>query len=85
MGGETFLYRKLHELLSYLIRQDKIGLVHLFTNGSIIPGKDILRLLQHRKILVSVSSFPAEVSPNKHLFIATLEANNINLVVEDKL
>jgi len=85
MGGETFLYRELHKLVSHLIKQDKIDLVHLFTNGSIIPGKDILQLLQHRKILVSVSSIPAEVSPNKPRFIATLEENHINYRIEDNL
>ncbi|MCX5849632.1 MAG: radical SAM protein [Deltaproteobacteria bacterium] len=85
MGGETFLYRELHKLVSYLIRQDKIDLINLFTNGSIIPESDIMQLLKHRKILVSISSFPEEVSPNKPCFIATMEANHINYRVEDNL
>jgi hypothetical protein len=85
MGGETFLYRELHKLLSYMISRDKINLIHLFTNGSIIPGNDILKLLRHRKILVSISSFPEEASPNKPRFIATMGKNNINYAVEDKL
>lgn len=85
MGGETFLYRELRRLVSYLIQQKKINLVHLFTNGSIIPGADMLQLLKHRKILVSVSSFPAEVSPRKSLLIAALEQNGINYKVEDNL
>jgi MoaA/NifB/PqqE/SkfB family radical SAM enzyme len=83
MGGETFLYRELPAFISYLIKQDKIDLVHLFTNGSIIPGKDFLQLLKHRKILVTVSSFPTEAPPNKPRFIATLEENNINYMVKD--
>jgi len=85
MGGETFLYRELYRLLSYLILQNKIDLVHLFTNGSIIPGADILHLLQHRKILVTISSYPVEVSPNKPRFIDTMEANHINYIVENFL
>jgi hypothetical protein len=85
MGGETFLYRELYRLVSYLIQQNKISLVHIFTNGSIIPGPDILQLLQHRKILVTISSFPVEVSPNKLCFIATMEANHINYRVEYNL
>jgi hypothetical protein len=85
MGGETFLYRELYRLVSYLIQQNKIGLVHLFTNGSIIPEADILHLLQHRKILVTISSIPVEVSPNKPRFIATLEANHINYIVEHNM
>lgn len=85
MGGETFLYRELYRLLSYLILQNKINLVHLFTNGSIIPGPDILHLLQHRKILITISSYPVEVSPNKPRFIDTMETNHINHIVEDLL
>jgi len=82
MGGETFLYRELYRLVSYLIQQNKISLVHLFTNGSIIPGPDILQLLRHRKILVTISTIPVEVSPNKPRFIATMEAKHINYRVE---
>jgi hypothetical protein len=82
MGGETFLYRELYRLLSYLIKQEKIDLVHLFTNGSIIPGKDILQLLRHRKILVTISSIPIDVSFNKHRVIAAFDANHINYLVE---
>lgn len=85
MGGETFLYRELHRLLSHLIQQNKIGLLHLFTNGSVIPKAEIMQLLKHRKILVSVSSFPAEVSPNKARFIDILEENHINYKIEDHL
>lgn len=85
MGGETFLYRELYRLLNYLIMQNKIDLVHLFTNGSIIPGADILHLLRHRKILVTISSYPVEVSPNKPRFIDTMEANHINYIAEDLL
>ncbi len=85
MGGETFLYRDLHQLVSYLIGQDKIDLVRLFTNGSIIPGTDLLRLLSHPKILVTISSFPAEVSVNKHLFVAAMRKNHINYAIEYNL
>jgi hypothetical protein len=85
MGGETFLYRELYRLVSYLIGQKKIGLVHLITNGSIIPGPDILRLLQHRKIMVTISSFPVEVSPNKPRFVATMEANHINYMLDNNM
>ncbi len=85
MGGETFLYRDLHKLLNYMIIQRKIDLIHLFTNGSIIPEPDITQLLKHRKLLVSISSFPVEVSPNKPRFVAEMEKNHINYIVEDKM
>lgn len=85
MGGETFLYRNLDKLLSHMINQRKIDLIHIFTNGSIIPEPDIMQLLKHRKLLVSISSFPNEVSRNKLRFIAEMEKNNINYIVEEKM
>lgn len=85
MGGETFLYGDLDKLLHYMIKHRKIDLIHIFTNGSIIPGPAIMRLLKHRKILVSVSSFPVEVFPHKTRTIAALAENNINYTVEDQM
>ncbi len=85
MGGETFLFRDLYKLISYMINRRKIDLIHIFTNGSIIPKPDVMRLLKSRKVLVSVSSFPVEASPNKPRFIAAMEKNNINYNMEEKL
>lgn len=85
MGGETFLYRELYRLLRYLTQQKKINLVHLFTNGCVMPGPDILQLLKHRKILVSVSSFAEEVSPRKPDLIARLGENGIHCKIEDNM
>ena len=82
MGGETFLYRDLHKLLSYMISTTKIDLIHLFTNGSIIPESDILQLLKHRKVLVTISSFQVEASPNKPRFIAARK--KIILIIQRK-
>ncbi len=85
LGGETFLHRELPRVLSHLIQQRKIGLLHLFTNGSVIPGANVLTLLKHRKIIVSVSSMPEAVSPHKTRFIAFLKKNRINYKIEDRL
>jgi hypothetical protein len=84
MGGETFLYRDLKKLILFLIRQDKINLIHLFTNGSVIPEKDVLDILRHRKVLITISSFPLEVSPRKPLLISALKENHINYQVDEK-
>jgi len=85
MGGETFLYRDLKKLIVYLIGRKKIHLVHLITNGSVMPEKDILEVLRHRKCLVTVSAFPPEISSRKPLVISTLKENHINYLLEDKL
>jgi len=85
MGGETFLYRQLHALVDFLIRQRQICLVHLFTNGSIIPEPTLLKLLRHRKILVSISCFPTEVSFHRERLIEAFQQNKINYFLEDHL
>ena len=42
-------------------------------------------MMKHRKVLVSISSFPVEASPNKPRFIDAMEKYNINYTVEEKL
>lgn len=85
MGGETFMYPELGRLVTHLKNRDKIGLIHLFTNGTIIPGPDILEVLRHKKVAVTVSTFPVEVSGNKNRCISALKENGINTRVEKSM
>ena len=48
-GGETFLNRKLHIFLEYLFEgeyRDRIDMVSLMTNGTVIPNKQTLEILK---------------------------------------
>jgi hypothetical protein len=85
MGGETFLYRDLDKLISYMISKRKIDLIHIFTNASIIPDHNIMPLLKNRKMLISISSFPVEAFSEKPHFIAAMKENNVNYMLEEKL
>ena len=42
MGGDTLLHPELNKLLNFMIHQEKIGLINIFTDGSINPQADIL-------------------------------------------
>lgn len=85
MGGETFLYPKLLELIRFLVGQKKIKLIRLITNGSIIPDARMLEQLQHKKIIVSVSNYPESVSPGTKHLIEILRKHRINYLMEDNL
>ena len=85
MGGETFLHPELKRFIRHLISRDKIDLVHLFSNGSVIPKPDMMQLLRNHKIILTVSSVPVNVSPNKRRFIDSLEVNHINFIVANNL
>jgi hypothetical protein len=80
MGGEVFMHENLGEVLAHLIEQDRIGTVQVATNGTIIPPAEILRLLAHPKVVVSVSNYPLELAPNKPVLLACLKEHGVNFV-----
>ena len=82
-GEESLLCPELYRLISHLINQDKIDMVNLISAGSFMPGADMLQLLKSRKIMVTISSFPAEPSPGVFRFIDTMKANRVNFIVKD--
>lgn len=85
MGGETFLYPDLNQLISHVLQKDQVGMIHFFTNGTIIPGAETRRLLQNERILVSISAFPTEVAKKKKQLLKTLQEENINTIDEHLL
>ncbi len=57
VGGEPFLYPKLGEILDYAASQEKIRQIVVVTNGTVIPGEDVLRKLAEYHVIVRVSDY----------------------------
>jgi organic radical activating enzyme len=79
MGGEACLHPGLAKVLAHLVQQRKIDTVQLATNGTIVPNEEVLQVLAHRKVVVSVSDYPAHVARNKNNLLAKLRERRINL------
>lgn len=80
MGGEACLHPGLAKVIAHLVQQDKIGTVQLATNGTIVPHEDVLAVLTHPKVVVSVSDYPAELVRNKFALLAKLKERGVNFV-----
>ncbi len=57
IGGEPFVYQQLPELLKYVCSETKIRFVEVTTNGTILPGKDLMELLSNSKVCVLISDY----------------------------
>lgn len=60
-GGEPFLHGQLAEIISYLGNRytEKIGQIVVITNGTVLPGQELLLVLQKYKVILSISDYTA--------------------------
>jgi hypothetical protein len=59
IGGEPLLYARLKEILEYLIGLDNVFEVEITTNGTIVPGKELLDCLKNSKVTLNISCYEA--------------------------
>lgn len=57
LGGEPFLYPRLADLLRYCAMCKKVGYFNIVSNGTVLPGDDVCKLLQNEKLFVSVNDY----------------------------
>ena len=87
LGGETFLYRRLPELLTFIGGggyREKAGRMILLTNGIIMPSEEVLSLLAKYKIEVLISDYPLDITKRQRpkILQAFKEANVICNIAE---
>jgi hypothetical protein len=61
-SGEVFLFKDLPNLLDHLLREDRIGSIHLTTTGAVMPDARLLKMMDHPKICISISDYGDELS-----------------------
>ena len=84
LGGEPLCYPQLHEVLSYLIFQNKVDEVGITTNGTLLINDDKVReVLKFSKFRVEISDY-GEVSKHKNDLIQQLEDNDIKYIIRSR-
>jgi len=59
LGGESMLHRDFTEILSFLEESRKVKSIRVVTNGTYIPGENILNALsESKKVHVNISRYP---------------------------
>lgn len=56
-GGEAFMHPELDKILEWVLAQDKVSNVTIFTNCTILPSDKLLKLFQHPKMYISLSDY----------------------------
>jgi organic radical activating enzyme len=57
LGGEPFIYKKLHHVINHLVGYNNCKKIIVMTNGTIIPDDNTLESLQNKKISVIISDY----------------------------
>lgn len=81
LGGEPFLYKQLPDVIEYLCDKygDRIGRIEIFTNGTIVPDRELLYLIKKNSIHLGISDYTRIVPYNNKLneFIKEIESIGI--------
>lgn len=79
IGGEPFAARNLDRVLEFLLDQEKVFVIEITTNATIVPSKKILNLLRNRKISVHISNYGNVVRQDR--FIDYMKGNEIQYML----
>lgn len=61
IGGEPLLHPELDKLIHYACKNDKIRMVELTTNATILPDKKLVDELKDDKVIIQISNYKNEV------------------------
>lgn len=81
IGGEPLLYNKLDELLQYAQKNEKIKVIEITTNATIIPGNALTRVLKNDRTLVQISEYKEVKLQKIEELQCHLKKNNIKYKV----
>lgn len=76
-GGESFLYKDLGKLLSRLDAIENITSLQVFTNGTLVPSEELVRLMREIRKLVVIGSNYGKHSRRIGELADVLRANGI--------
>lgn len=79
IGGEPFLSNNLPIVLDFLIRKENVYAIDITTNGTILPKKEWIPLLQNYKVTVKISDYGTLV--DKQEIIDYMEAYDVSYEV----
>ena len=61
IGGEPFLHPQLAEVVKGLLRLENVGYVKMFTNGTVVPGAEMVELLKNKRVVLNFSNYEGQV------------------------
>jgi len=80
LGGEPFVNANLYEYVENYANSPKLGMVHIYTNGTIIPNEKNMDCLKHEKVKLHISDYGLNKDKINRL-IQELNRNDIKYVI----
>ena len=81
LGGEPFISPILGEIIDYLGSKysEKIVVINIISNGSIVPNDDLIEVIVRNKVLVYLSDYSATISYKSKFMqvVKKLQENNV--------
>jgi len=56
-GGEPLLHKNIKEIVSYILNEEKVKVLEIITNGTILPDEELCKILSSPKVIVKVSLY----------------------------
>lgn len=73
VGGEPFLHPGLPDILTAALEIKNIGVIHIFTNGTVVPSDELCNRLKNDRITVYLSNYQVTLPPEKLQMVAQTE------------
>jgi hypothetical protein len=61
VGGEAFSHRKIEHIISGILGHEKIGVLQIISNGTVLPTDSVIRRLANTRTFVEVSGYGGKV------------------------
>lgn len=80
LGGEPLLNKQIYKLIERYDKSNKINSIVIYTNGTVIPDKELLRFLRSPKVWVHISDY-GKYSSKIYEMSRMLEENRIRYFI----
>lgn len=80
-GGEPFMHKQLKEIVEWILTQEKVKEISIFTNSTIIPNDALISVLKNNKVKLLLDDY-GSLSRNLDRIVSICNKNNIRYVIQ---
>lgn len=90
VGGESFLHRDFKDVIDGFLRLPKTGIIHIITNGTVVPkDESVFETLANPRLVVEISGYgekiPKRLREKVKVFTAKMDEFHINYLSKEQM
>jgi len=82
VGGEAFLHKSIEKIILEILKYPNIGMLHIISNGTVVPKDDVIALLDNPRVFVEISGYGSNVGNHliekRNIFFKKMNEHNVN-------